>query len=249
MVSDPTRTPTEGRRPRARTLVVSVVCALLAITSSALAGDIRGTLTVPSDLASMTPAVTDEANARLRYWDEWNGFIAPRPTRVDPTREIAVVLTGEGAASDGEQPPYRFHNGSLSPATVVVRVGAGFQIRNDDGFSYELMAEGLDDIGPVQTAPGNARPITVTQAGHWPLADRNLPHVRGHLHAIPDLVSRAFVEANGNYVFHGVAAGSYVLHVYHGDHEVTSQPVAVGDAHELTVPAINVTAAAAAAGH
>lgn len=194
----------------------------------------------------MTPAPTDEAQARLRYWEEWNGFLDPRPTRVDPSREIAVVLTGEGALSEADQPPYRIHNGSLQPATVVVRVGSGFQIRNEDGCSYEIYAEGLEEIGPVQTAPGNARPLTVSAAGHWPLADRNYPHVRGHLHAIPDLVARAQVDAQGGYTFHAVAPGSYVLHVYHGDHEASSQPVTVTDG-TLTVPAIQVQAATAAA--
>jgi hypothetical protein len=227
--------------------MVTVVCVLSAICSSALAGDVRGTLTVPSDLPSMAPALTDAAAARARYWEEWNGFLDPRPVRVDPAREIAVVLTGEGPVSEGEQPHLRFHNGALLPATVVVRVSTGFQIQNDDGCSYELFAEGLEEISPVQTAPGMTRPLTVSTAGHWPLADRTYPHVRGHLHAIPDLVSRAQVEPNGSYLFRGVAPGSYTLHVYHGDHEATSAPVVVGDARELVVPAIQVQAAAAAA--
>jgi hypothetical protein len=230
-----------------RAVMITVVCVLSAICSSALAGDVRGTLTVPSDLASMAPAIADAAAGRARYWEEWNGFLDPRPTRVDPAREIAVVLTSDGPVSEGEQPHLRLHNGSLMPATVVVRVGAGFQIQNDDGCSYEIFAEGLEEIMPVQTAPGMARPLTVSAAGHWPLADRIYPHVRGHLHAIPDLVSRAQVDASGAYVFRDVAPGAYTLHVYHGDHEVTSTPVEIGDQRELVVPAIHVQAAAPAA--
>lgn len=232
---------------RSRTLVVSMACLLSAVASTALAGDVHGTLTVPTDLPSMTPPpASAEAAARVRYWEEWAGLIDPRPTRVDPSREIAVVLTGEGAMSETEQPPFRFHNGSLQPATMVVRVGLAFQIRNDDGCSYELSATGLDEIAPMQTAPGNPRPLTVSTAGHWPLSDRNFAHVRGHLHALADLVARAAVDASGNYTFHAVPAGSYVLHVFHGDHEVSSQPVEVTDA-PLTIPAIQVQAAAAAA--
>jgi len=232
-----------------KTLGITVACLLSAIASSALAGDIHGTLTVPTDLASLSPPpASDEAAARVRYWEEWNGLVDPRPTRVDPAREIAVVLTGEGTLTEANQPPYRLHNGGLQPATMVVRVASGFQIRNDDGCSYELFAQGLDEIAPVQTAPGNARPLTVSAPGHWPLADRNYPHVRGHLHALADLVARAVVEASGAYTFHGVPAGSYVLHIFHGDHESSSQPVTVTDA-ALTVPAIQVQAAAAAAAH
>ncbi len=241
------RSKNTHRSTRRRALAVTVACLLSAFASSALAGDIHGTLTVPTDLPSITPPpASDEAAARVRYWEEWNGLIDPRPTRVDPAREIAVVLTGEGALVEANQPPYRLHNGSLVPETVVVRVGSAFQIRNDDGCSYELFAPGLEEIAPVQTAPGNARPLTVSAAGHWPLAERNYPHVRGHLHAIPDLVARATVEPSGAYVFHGVPAGAYVLHIYHGDHEVSSQPVTVGES-ALTIPAIQVQAAAAAA--
>lgn len=239
--------PTPARSTKhVRALAISIACVLSAVASTALAGDVHGTLTIPTDLASMSPAPSDEAASRLRYWEEWNGIIDPRPTRVDPAREIAVVLTGAGDLVEANQPPLRLFNGSLEPATVVVRVSTGFQIRNDDGCSYELYADGLDEIAPLQTAPGNPRQLTVSAAGHWPLADRNYPHVRGHLHALPDLVARAAVEANGNYTFHGVAPGEYVLHVYHGDHEVTSQPVTVTDA-ALTIPAIQVQAAAAAA--
>lgn len=235
------------RTARQRALLVSIACVICAVASTAFAGDIHGTLTIPTDLPSMTPPpATPEAAARARYWEEWAGLIDPRPTRIDASREIAVVLTGEGAMSEAEQPPFRFHNGSLSPATLVVRVGLAFQIRNDDGVAYELGATGLDEVAPVSTAPGNPRPLTVSTAGHWPLTDRNLPHVRGHLHALPDLIARAAVEPNGNYTFHGVPAGSYVLHVYHGDHEASSQPVTVTDA-ALTIPAIQVQAAAAAA--
>ena len=229
-----------------RALVASIACFVSALASTALAGDVHGTLTVPADLVSMTPPPSEEAAARLRYWEEWNGFIAPVTPHVDPAREIAVVLTGPGAIVEADQPPYRLHNGSLVPATLVVRAGTGFQIRNDDGCEYELFAEGLDEIGPVQTAPGNARPLTVSAAGHWPIADRNLPHVRGDLHALADLVARATVEASGAYVFHGVPPGEYVLHVFHGDHEASSQPVTVTDV-ALTIPAIQVHAAAAAA--
>ncbi len=247
MVPTAARSTNPRGSSRTRAIAISIACVLSAVASTAFAGDVHGTLTVPADLPSMTPPPSgDEAVARTRYWEEWNGLVDPRPTRVDPAREIAVVLTGEGALVEADQPPYRLHNGSLQPATVVVRVGSGFQIRNDDGCSYELFAEGLDEIGPVQTAPGNARPLTVSAAGHWPLAERNYPHVRGHLHAIADLVARATVEPSGNYTFHGVPAGSYVLHVFHGDHEVSSQPVTVTDA-ALTIPAIQVQAAAAAA--
>ena len=226
-------------------LVVSVVLALA--STSAFAVDVRGSLTVPSDYPSSMPAETDAQRARSRYWEEWNGFLDPRPARLDVQREIAVVLTGEGAPSTGEQPPLRIHNGSLWPSTLVGRAGQAMQIVNGDGCAYELFAEGNTEFAAIQTAPGNARPVTVSAAGNWPVRDRNYQHVQGHLHVLADLVARAFVEANGSYTFRGVAAGHYTLRVLHGAREVHSAEIDVPEGHEFSVPAIPITAAAAAA--
>lgn len=239
----------EPRTPRVRRglRAVPLVLAILGIPAAVLAVDVRGTLTVPSDLASQVPVETDAQRARARYWEEWNGVLDPRAPRLDAQRELAVVLTGSGAPSEGEQPPYRLHNGSLSPSTIVARAGTAIQIRNEDGVAYELFAEGLSDFGPIQTAPGNGRPVTIPEPGNWPVRDRVHAHVQGHLHALPDLVARAFVEANGAYTFRGVAAGTYQLHVFHGPREIHSQEVVVPEGGQLTVPAIQLTAAPAAA--
>lgn len=228
--------------PRATVLTAvaaASACSLLA--ASALAGDVRGTLSIPTDFPTLLTPPTDAEASRLRYWEEWNGFLEPRPARLEAARELAVVLTGSGSASSGEQPALRLHNGALFPSTVVIRVGVATPLRNDDACAYEILAEGNAEVGPVQTAPGNARPLSVSAPGQWPLRDRNLGHVRGHLHALPDLVARAFVEPAGGYVFRGVEPGSYTVHVFQGANEVAPpQAVTVGDTHELTVAPITL---------
>jgi hypothetical protein len=230
-------------RNKALGIVVPTVLSLLALTTTALATDVRGTMTIPPTLPSIVPATPDDALGRVRYWDEWNGFMDPRSPHFDAARELAVVLTGASGPSTGEQPPYRIHNGSLFPATIVARAGTGIQIRNDDANAYELFAEGLADFAPLPTAAGNPRPITLpAEPGNWPIHDRLYAHVHGHLHSIPDLVARAFVEPSGAYVFRGVAPGSYILHVYHGPREaIAAQPVEVLEGHELVIPALLVT--------
>ncbi len=233
---------TSSSRPRSTVLpALALASAGSLVAASALAGDVRGALTVPADFPSVITAPTDAENARLRYWEEWNGFLEPSPAHVETAREIAVVLTGTGAPSTGEQPALRMHNGSLFPSTVIVRVGVATPVRNDDACAYEIFAVENAEIGPVQTAPGNARPLTVSAPGHWALRDRSLPHVRGHLHALPDLVARAFVEPAGGYVFRGVEPGTYNVHVYQGEHEVgPAQAVTVGDTHEIVVAPITL---------
>ncbi len=219
---------------------IAAIVVVLAIPAVVFAVDVRGTLTIPSGYGT-SPQPDNEQ--RVRYWEEWNGVLEARTPRIDIAQQIAVVLTGSGPVSTGEQPPYQLHNGALAPQTLVARAGTAIQIRNDDGIPYELFAEGNQEFGPIQTAPGNARPITLSAPGNWSIRDRIHPHIRGHLHALPNLVARAFVESNGAYVFRGVAPGTYQLHVFDGPREVITQEVVVGEGGQLTVPAIALSIA------
>ena len=239
-----------GARARGRVLgglgFVAVLAALLPATLyplAALAGEVRGQLTIPSDYAAAVPLLSDAQLERARYCEEWNGFLDPRADRIDVAREIAVVLTGSGSAAT-EQPPYEIHNGTLSPSTIVVSVGTQLRLVNRDAISYELFAEGNAEMEATQTAPEATRPITLTSAGSWPVRDRIYGHVRGHLHALPDLIARAVLTADGHFVVRGVAPGTYQLRAFHGDREIIeAQEVTVTDA-PLTIPAVAVTASA-----
>ncbi len=228
-------------RQRSRLGSALFVLALVAAPLVVHAGDVRGTLTIAADYGVPTVAETDAARSRARYWEEWNGVLDARPPRIDAAREIAVVLTGSGPPAD-DQPPVRLLNGSLLPSTVVARAGTQLRIQNLDGIEYFVYAEGNDEVAAQQTAPESVRPVTLTATGNWPLRDRTYGHVQGHLHVIPDLVARGEVTADGHYVFHGVAPGTYHLHVFRGAHEIADpQEVVVTDA-PLTVPAIAVRA-------
>lgn len=225
-------------------LAVSSVLALASVAPlAARAGEVRGQLTVPTDYASAVPRQTDAERARARYWEEWNGFLDPRGERIDVARDISVVLTGSGPLAE-HAPPYEIRNGSLMPSTLVVRAGTQIRLVNRDAISYEIYAEGNDEVAPTQTAAEATRPISVSAPGNWPLRDRIYGHVRGHLHALPDLVAVATLGADGHFTFHDVPAGTYRLHAFHGAREIiTAQEVVVTDA-PLTIPAVAVTATA-----
>lgn len=234
-----------GSRVHGRVLAMLALVAILAamLPVAALAGEVRGQLTIPSDYAAAVPRLSDAQQERARYWEEWNGFLDPRAERVDVAREIAVVLTGAGSAAD-DPPPYEIHNGSLWPSTIVASVGTQLRLVNRDAISYELFAEGNAEMEATQTAPEATRPITLTTAGSWPVRDRIYGHVRGHLHALPDLIARAVLTADGHFVFRGVSPGTYQLRAFHGDREIIeAQEVTVTDA-PLTIPAVAVTASA-----
>lgn len=228
----------EARRVK-RALAVLVALAAMWIAGVAAAGDVRGTVR-----AEVAPRAAGAEAKRPYYWEEWNGVLEARPERVDLTREIAVVLTGTGSVTGEATPIVRFVGGGLSPSTVVLKVGSTLRLRNDDDFAHELYAENLVGFSAEATSATAARTVPMREAGNWALRDRRVPHVRGHLHVVADLVAVAAPDADGKFVFTGVTPGSYVLKVYQGPREVSSRPIVVADARELVVDPIQLGAAA-----
>lgn len=233
--------PSSSRKPprRAfRTAIVAVSIAL-ALTTTALAVDVSGTLQIPRDFGAT--ARDADGESRDYYWQEWNGVLDPRPARFDATRNLAVVLVGDAPA---EVPPSDFaiRNGNFAPSTIVVKTGTTLRIENTDAMGHELFAEGLEGFAPLQTAPGNARSLQMGTAGHWVIRDRNYPHVVAHLHVLSDLVARARVDADGRFTFSNAPPGTYTLKVFHGEHELASKPNVVVGNSALTLDPIALTA-------
>jgi hypothetical protein len=235
-------TRTTGRRLRA-VLSLLVLSLAVATATTAWAVDVRGTLRAPATLGQPAPE-SEEARRRDHYWDERNGFLDPRPYRFDPSRELAVVLTGPGPFMP-EQPGFRIANGNLMPRTVVERVGATLRIHNTDPVVHQIRAEGLAGFAESPTSPGLVRTQLLETAGNWPLRDNLYAHVQGHLHVLPDLVARAVVQPDGTFLFRNVAAGTYTLKVFRGATEVHSAEVQVAADRELVVNPIAITDAPA----
>jgi len=220
---------------------------LLAVlaTTTVLAVDIRGSMRIPEGYVVEAPS-TGERPAY--YWEEWNGFLAPRPPHVDARRELAVVLLGDGEPPAPINATVKLSGGSLLPSTVVLRAGQTIRIENTDEFTHQLVAEGLDGFSAEGTSSGQARTVNLARAGNWPLRDRILGHVRGHLHVLPNLLAVGQVDSEARFTFPGIPPGTYTLKVLHGAREVTSQEVTVADTRELVIEPIQLTAPAPARG-
>lgn len=212
---------------------ISILGLAAATAATAAAVDVRGTIRVASDFGRTPPVDADEA-AHDRYWDEWNGFLEPRPRGFDAARDLAVVLTGEGEEAP-EQPGFAIANGGMWPTTLVARTGSTIELQNSDPMTHRVFAEGHDEFGEVPIAPGRMRPIQAPAAGNWPIHDRTYEHVRGHLHVIDDLIARAEVTSAGAYHFRNVPAGTYTLKIFHGAEMVHSQEGVVVAEEELTI--------------
>jgi len=224
---------------------VAVLVLALATAATAMAVDVRGRLRVPSDFGQTPPEAPDDAQ-RNRYWDQWNGFLEPRPRGFDAARDLAVVLTGEGEFAE-EQPGFRLANGGLWPTTIVVRTGARLEIQNTDAISHQIFAEGVEGFTDTPVAPGRMRPVDMPSAGHWPIADTLYEHVTGHLHVVDDLVARGTVSSDGRYRFTNINPGTYTLKVFFGEDVVHTQEGIVVEDRELTLDPVPLGGSAEAA--
>lgn len=207
------------------------------LSASAMAVDVKGMLRAPE---GYVPAPAADAR-RPYYWEEWNGFLDPRPRRVDMRRELAVVLLGPPQPGAENTASVSFVGGSLSPSTIVVRPGATVRLENHDDFAHELYAVGLDSFAAEATSSGAARSVVVARPGHWPLRDVQVSHVRGHLHVLANLSATATVEANGSYKFTNVAPGQYALKVFDGAREVAAAVAQVVEGQELVLDPLVLT--------
>jgi hypothetical protein len=204
--------------------------------ASSVAAQISGKLMLGAYKPEAKPSARPSYN-----WELENGFKEVRADRVDPRRELAVVLLGEGEPSAGlDRVEVTFAGGGLVPSTIAVRAGATVLIRNDDEIAHELLAQGLDVFSAEAISPRGRRSVNLKSAGSWPLRDKIVPHVSGHLYVLPNLVAVAAADAEGQFAFKGLAAGKYVLKVLHGEHELSSQELEVG-AQELTLDPITLT--------
>jgi len=163
------------------------------------------------------------------YWKAWNGFIDPSPVRLDPAREVTVVLTG--TPGDGPAPGCRatLTGGDLMPRTMVVRTGTPVRIENTDGCRHELFSPEITEFAPLATAPGNARAVPIPAGGPYPVQDRLYAHVSGTIVPIDDLVACGTVGPDGAFRFEGVDAGEYTLKVFRDGEVVHEAPLSVAD--------------------
>jgi hypothetical protein len=204
----------------------------LLMSAHALAVDVRGSVKGGESRAKAAETV------RGPYWREWNGFIEPKKASADLAREVAVVLIGDETMKDAVT--VALQDGTLSPSTVVMQKGSALRVRNDDDFTHQLYAEGLNQFDAVETSAGQARQLQVDQEGSFPVLDRLAPHVRGHLHVLPKITRIANPQSDGTFKFEDVNPGNYTLKVFRGGSEVSSTTLEIADKREFVVDPISV---------
>lgn len=227
----------QSRRRLLRLSTLGLCAGVLGVTATAAAVKVRGELKIPSGLAEKA---AEEPVEHDPYWEEWNGVLDPKEPSFEPDRELAVVLTGGGSA-DPDGCEYALRGGDFAPRTIVAKGGSTLRIENTDGCSHELHAD-LEGFAPLQTAPGNARTVTLPKEGHWVVRDERYPHIVGHLHAVADLVACGEIADDGKFELENIEPGSYTLAVYHGEKKLASRQVEIEEGGQQTLEPIALTA-------
>jgi hypothetical protein len=219
--------------------------AALSMLAASAAAQVSGKLL----LVSLEPSAHATREPAGSYnWELENGFKEVRPDRVDARRELAVVLLGDapGTAAEPKEDTTRvevaFSGGGLLPSTIAVRAGTTLMIRNDDEIAHELYAPGLTGLSAEPTTARGRRSVSLKAPGSWPLRDRLVPHLSGHLHVLPDLVAVATIDGSGQFSFSDVPPGNYTLKVFHGERVLVSAPVELAT-RSLTLDPITLGAA------
>jgi hypothetical protein len=226
------------------TLRAWLLSAAVVASGASAAAQVSGKLLLGSLKPLSAPPV--QGRAASCNWEIENGFKEVQPDHADARRELAVVLVSESVApkpTDASRLEVAFSGGSLMPSTIVARVGTTLLIRNDDEISHELYAVELPGFSAEPTSARGRRSIALKTAGHWPLRDRSLPHVNGHLHVLPDLVAVGTLEASGQFSFGDLQPGVYTLKVFQGERELLTRPVELG-ARPITLDALALGAGA-----
>lgn len=229
-----------GRKPFPAFLAASTLVLASLLAGTAFAVNLKGKLLTGAYKPAPRPAPVRPAY----HWEVENGARPVAKERMDVERELAVVLLGKVKGEESDSVEVAFSGGGLLPSTIVVRQGTTLRIRNQDEIAHELYAVGSKILTPEATSPRAIRPVNLSEVGNWPLRDRLVIHVRGHLYVLPDLVAVAEVGNNREFTFTDVAPGKYTLKVFHGRSELVSKPIEVTDTAEISLDPIALTSAA-----
>src|SRR5262249_10894645 len=143
-----------SRRWKRIAVVAAVVFVSTATTADA--GEVRGSVRAREGYGRDRSS----ENRHAFYWEEWNGFLDPRPSRIQAARELTVFLVGSGAPTAAVATrSVQFSGGGLLPSTIVARPNTTLQIENKDDFAHDLYAAGLDGFSPSETASGATRSV------------------------------------------------------------------------------------------
>lgn len=201
--------------------IVVAVAALAAVSSSALAGSVRGKISGQEKLLPDVYAEASKPDAHRFTWREPSPVVRAefRNLTAHPSRDICI-----GAFTASNQPQHtpilvKVTGGHTNPTTLVVAPGTRLSFENRDPFPHRLFVVGNDAWKAEDTAAGARREWTAAGQGRVEFRDALFPSIRMFVVVDPQVVDVAFPARDGSYALN-LPAGDYVLKAFFNGRQV-----------------------------
>lgn len=182
---------------------------------AAMAGKVTGKVVVSSKLHEQVAAKKKEAAKNTYYWNIENGVLPVRSQKINPAKDIAVVVFNADA-NDTE--PFKMvsikvHAGALERNVVATRPGSTIRFRNVDPMDHELYCPDMTNFEPERQSKGSYRPIRFENEGIFEVRCKLVPHFIGYV-VVKKGVRVIPVNRDGTFSLSDLKAGKYTLKVF-----------------------------------
>lgn len=233
------------RFSRHASAILILLFSATAFVLPAAAATVNVTLTLTPELSQRADEHAQKRYGSVKqyYWRVPNGAVSTTATRVDPSRDLAVVIEradGQATAPEGTTKVIKLQGARLSPSVIVVTPHTKVRFRNDDAIVYELQCSNNPQLANGQVIPpGREVEFPFDEAGIFEITDRRLPHLVGYVVVVGSELSgnphRGERDGQASFSFENVEPGQYVVKVFHAGEWVAQQPLTVTEEEQVGV--------------
>jgi len=202
-------------------VTLAALAALALMTSSALAGSVRGKISGQEKLQPDVYLEASKGDSHRFTWREPSPVVRAefRNLTANPSRDVCI-----GAFSASNQPAHppilvKITGGHTNPTTLVIAPGTRISFENRDPFPHRLYIVGNDAWKAEDTGAGGRREWAATSQGRIEFRDQLFPSVRMFVLVDPQVVDVAFPARDGSYALN-LPAGDYVLKAFFNGRQV-----------------------------
>ena len=168
------------------------------------------------------------------YWTEPNGFKQVLPPRVDPSRDLGVIINREGADSPkaDDVATVKVRAGSLEKNVVIIRPGSQLKFRSVDPYDHELYSSTHPDFKPEKQSRNSFRPVDFKNEGIFEVRCKLMPHFSGWVVVVPATYVPE-VNSNGEFRLDDLEPGKYEVKIFNEGKWVKSQSFEIPQRREF----------------
>jgi hypothetical protein len=206
--------------------MITAVISVMLMAGPALATKVTGKIVVTKEFRqALADAEKPPEQQRMTgYWNLPNGIIPVMPPRVDPSKDLGVVVFKEGAAppAPDKLSTVKVRAAGLERNVIVARPKSTIRLRSVDPFEHELYSPELDSFRPERQAKNAFRPVDFPKEGVYHIRCKLMPHFNAAVVVTPATYVPE-VDARGSFTLTDMEPGNYTIKVFHGDKWIHEQ--------------------------